>query len=185
MRNAIYSLIVVCGIFGFLSSTSIWKGVGMAFGQGTATPVITPAPQSPNVVTGEATTDVEAARLTGTVNPRGLPTTAWFEYGILCGTYGSTSSTQSVSGSADTEVNIDIKKLSRGIIYYYRIVAQNSEGITHGNEKSFTTRTTPTVVITCSATDVTSSSANLNGAYTGWGSPYFEYGTAKGTYTSA
>ena len=82
-----------------------------------------------------------SATLNGTVNANGASTTAWFQYGTTSGSYGNTSSTQSVSGTSDTTVSINISGLSAGTTYYYRIAAQNSAGTKYGSEKSFTTTT--------------------------------------------
>ena len=51
--------------------------------------------------------------------------------------YSNTTSTQTVSGPADTTVSIDISGLSENTTYYYRIVAQNSMGTVYGNEETF------------------------------------------------
>ncbi len=80
-----------------------------------------------------------SATLNGTVNANGLSTTAWFNYGTSAGSYTSTSTTQSVSGSSYTLISIGIGGLSPDTTYYYRIAAQNIIGITYGDEMSFTT----------------------------------------------
>ena len=70
----------------------------------------------------------------------GLTTTAWFNYGTTSGSYSSTSSTKTISGSSDTAVSIGISGLSAGTKYYYRLSAQNSAGTSTGSEASFTTK---------------------------------------------
>ena len=93
---------------------------------------------APMATTGSTTNITSSsATLNGTVNANGLSTTAWFEYGTTSGSYGSTSSTQSVSGSSNTTVSIGISGLSASTTYYYRLVAQNSAGTQYGSEKSF------------------------------------------------
>lgn len=99
------------------------------------TPV--PTPRVPTVVTGDASYDDETVVLGGTVNAYGLLTTAWFEYGTTTGYYTNKSSTEAVSGTSDTHVSISIGKILGEVIYYYRIAAQNSAGISYGDERYF------------------------------------------------
>ncbi|GAN33996.1 MAG: hypothetical protein DYG83_13515 [Candidatus Brocadia sp. AMX2] len=99
----------------------------------------------PNVITGFASNvTYDSALLNGTVNANGLAATSWYEYGTTSGSYSSTSSTQTVSGLSDTSVSINISGLSALTIYYYRIVAQSSTGITYGSENNFKTAILPT-----------------------------------------
>jgi len=140
-------------------------------------------------VTTDSATDVTTttATLNGTVNANGLSTTAWFEYGTLSGTYGNKTTTKSVSGSTDTKVSIGISGLTSGTTYYYRVVAQNSAGTSYGKEMSFyySTETKAPTVATEAATNVTDTSATLNGKCNPNGlstTAWFEYGTLSGTY---
>ena len=92
-----------------------------------------------------------SATLTGTVNANGLLTIAGFQYGTTRGIYSGITTTQTVTGSNDTTVSITITGLTAETTYYYRIVAQNSAGISTGSEASFTTKTlspTPSPSIT-------------------------------------
>ena len=99
----------------------------------------TNTPSSPSATTGSASNvSYYTATLDGTVNANGFSTTTWFQYGTTSGSYSNTSSTQSVSGTSDTTVSIDISGLSGGTTYYYRIAAQNSAGTTYGSEMSTT-----------------------------------------------
>ena len=161
-----------------------------------ATPTPSPSPtptssQPPTVVTGYATgVTKNSATLDGTVNANGLSATAWFEYGTTSGSYTSTSSTQSVTGTTVTTVSISISGLSSGTTYFYRVVAQSSAGTTYGTEKSFKTSVDTTkspVVTTGSATSVTSNSATLNGTVNANGLEtyaWFDYSTTSGTYSN-
>ncbi|HAB52209.1 MAG TPA: hypothetical protein DCE80_08590 [Ignavibacteriales bacterium] len=136
MRNVIvYCLIVVCGILGL--------GSGLVFGQGTPTVTVTSpvsTPQPPTATTEEVWGSTVSGRATlrGAVNPNGLPTTVWFEYGTSNGSYSNISPTQSVTGTVTTRVSIDISGISESFeVYYYRIAAQNSAGTSYGDEKEF------------------------------------------------
>ncbi len=102
--------------------------------------IFTLSSSAPLVTTGSATSVTSsAAVLNGTVNARGLSTTAWCEYGVTSGSYTGSSATRSISGSSDTTVSISISGLSEAKTYYYRLVAQNSAGTTYGSEMSFDT----------------------------------------------
>lgn len=154
MRSIAYCLIVV---FGILSVC-----LNLAFAQTTPTPTL----QAPTVVTGEANYDYSnsSVTLTGTVNAHGLTTTAWFEYGTTSSIYNYVTSTQTVSESTDTSVDINLSMTDLPIrtgspyTFFYRITAQNSVGISYGNEKSFKTlihMDCPGCYVTGSVTDAT------------------------------
>ena len=146
----------------------------------TATPTVTPVLQSPTVITGDATFDYSSyiLTLTGTVNAHNLPTTAWFEYGTDSGAYSGTSTTQSINGTRDTSVsiNVEISYLppteSGTFYYYYRIVAENEIGISYGEEKSIGL-TTPIIDCFCGVsgkvTDAVTNEGIWNAAITGDG----------------
>lgn len=82
-----------------------------------------------------------SAMLNGSVNPNGLPSTAWFEWGTSPTLSGpSTTPTQNVgSGTSSVNLNQDLSGLTEGTTYYYRIASQNSDGTAIGNISSFTT----------------------------------------------
>ena len=106
----------------------------------------------PTVTTNSATNITFAnATLNGSVNGNGIFTTAWFEYGTNAN-FGY--STPRVSyGTGFTNLNANITGLSANILYYFRTVAQSTQGgIIYGNTLSFSTITgfvnnRPTVVL--------------------------------------
>ncbi|TLD42342.1 MAG: hypothetical protein JETT_1374 [Candidatus Jettenia ecosi] len=98
-----------------------------------STPFIAPA-----AVTGGATNvTAHSATLQGVVNANGLSTVVWFEYSTDKGEYARNSPRQTINGSGDTEIRIDIEELAGAILYYYRIVAQNEAGTTYGRSSTF------------------------------------------------
>jgi hypothetical protein len=120
------------------------------------------------------------ATLTASVNPNGLATTWYFEYGTST-SYGTrTASVSAGSGTATTAVSASPTGLTPATTYHYRVVAANSSGTTRGADGIFTTSSTP-VAVTTPATSVSLTSATLNGTVdpngraTTW---YFEYGTS-------
>ena len=105
-----------------------------------------PLPQSAPVVETSQPTAISTstATLRGTVNPRGISSTYWFEYSTdsLLGTVllSATPKTSIGSGTAVVAVTAPATALSSKTNYYYRIVTQNSMGITYGNKVTFKTK---------------------------------------------
>jgi hypothetical protein len=82
-----------------------------------------------------------SALLVGGVNPEGLATTYYFEYGTDPGFSGAarTSGTPAGSGLSPQEVRASISGLTPSTTYHYRLVATNASGTTTGPSSSFTT----------------------------------------------
>src|SRR5439155_12385906 len=79
----------------------------------------------------------DTATLNGTVDPQGLATTAWFEWGSTLA-YGNSTPPQSVGSSTnEVAVNAALTGLTPGVTYHYRCVASNSLGVAHGADQSF------------------------------------------------
>jgi hypothetical protein len=122
-----------------------------------------------------------SARLNGSVDPHGLTTTVYFQYGTTT-SYGLTTAIQSKTGNTYQNVVANISGLTASTTYHFRIVATNSSGTRYGSDRTFTTLspTGPPVVITNPATNVASSSATLNGSVDPHGlttTVHFQYGT--------
>jgi bacillolysin len=101
-------------------------------------------PPGPTVTT-EAATAITAseATLNGTVNPNGLATSSWFEYGVDT-LYGVTTSADALgSGNAPLPTAFAATGLSCGTTYHYRAVASNSAGVGSGLDRSFSTEACP------------------------------------------
>jgi uncharacterized repeat protein (TIGR01451 family) len=141
------------------------------------------SPTGPPVVATSAATSVASfsATLNGSVYPHGLTTTVYFQYGTTT-SYGLTTAHQSHSGNTYQNISANIGGLTANTVYHFRIVASNSAGISYGSDRTFTTLSPmgPPVVRTNPATNVTGSSATLNGSLDPHGlttSVYFQYGT--------
>jgi N-acetylneuraminic acid mutarotase len=136
----------------------------------------------PVVITNPATYVASfSATLNGSVDPHGLTTTVNFQYGTTT-SYGATTASQSKTGNTYQNVGVNISGLAASTTYHFRIVATNSAGTKYGSDRTFTTlsATGPPVVTTNPATNVTSSSATLNGTVDPHGlttTVYFQYGT--------
>jgi N-acetylneuraminic acid mutarotase len=137
----------------------------------------------PPVVTTNPATNITSlsATLNGSLNPNGLTTTVYFEYGPTR-TYGFTTPVQTRTGNTFRNINANINGLSASSTYHFRIVAINTAGTTYGSDRTFTTlsATGPPVVTTNLATFIASFSAKLNGSLDPHGlttTVYFQYGT--------
>ncbi|MBI3605386.1 MAG: hypothetical protein HY202_05100, partial [Nitrospirae bacterium] len=145
----------------------------------------------PTVTTGSANSITQtAATLNGSVNPNGLATTAWFEYGLST-TYSSSTTTVSLTaGTTPVAVSANISGLSINTLYHFRVDATNSSGTSYGTDATFTTLANKPTVTTLAATVIGSTTSTLNGSVNTGGTTangWFEYGlsTSYGTTTAS
>jgi lysophospholipase L1-like esterase len=139
-------------------------------------------PPSPTVITSVATPAVDNAVVSGDVNPNGLATTAWFEYGQdnTLSIFTKTADQAIGSGTAPQSLIATITGLSAGATYYYRVVAQNPAGTSKGTINSFNAALLPPTVSTSAANPVSNDNAVLNGDVNPNGlgtTAWFEWGT--------
>jgi len=94
---------------------------------------------APVVKTTEATNvTTTSATLTGAVNPGGLATTVWFQWGSI--NYTSVTVKISVpAGTKPVNVSIPITGLSPNTGYRFQTVAQNARGTKYTGPSTFTT----------------------------------------------
>ena len=96
----------------------------------TGFPVVTTNPAS-NVATFSAT-------LNGSLDPHGLITTVYFQYGTTI-SYGLTTAPHNQTGNTFRNVGANSSGLSANTRYHFRIVATNSAGTRYGSDRTFTT----------------------------------------------
>jgi MYXO-CTERM domain-containing protein len=145
----------------------------------------------PNVVTAAATAvSSTAATLNGSANPNASASTGWFRYsatdpGACNDSFGTRApavgGTALGAGSTAVAYSQAPSGLTAGTTYYFCAIASNAAGTGFGSVLTFVTPAAPTVA-TVSATNVTSTSALLDGsanpqfaAATGW----FRYDTVN------
>jgi hypothetical protein len=102
------------------------------------------------VKTGEAEPAVSDATLHGTVNPDGLATTFYFEYGRTA-SYGRTTSEPpgvpvGTEEAGDQPVSAEATELLPNTTYHYRIVGDNANGTSKGEDRTFTTQQPATIL---------------------------------------
>jgi hypothetical protein len=133
----------------------------------------------PVVKTLKATNvDSTAAKLNGTVNGYGLPTTVTFEYGITTD-YGSTVTAfqTPVRGDSITHVSADISGLTAHTIYHYRVKAENSKWINfYGPDSTFMSIPLPPTLMTRPVSGITNFTAISGGNIIFSGCPITERG---------
>jgi hypothetical protein len=143
-------------------------------------------PSGGPTVTTKAASSIAStsARLNGAVNPNGVATTYYFDYGTSTA-YGSKTAVATVgSGTSTKNVSATVTGLRPGV-YHFRLVAMSTAGTSSGSDLTFGSAGPP-VVQTGSAqgastTGVTlTGSVNPSGNATNW---YFQYGTST-SYSS-
>ncbi len=115
---------------------------------------------------GETTVELD-----GTVNPHGLETTCYFQYGTTTA-YGEQTPT-AVAGNGTTGVKVSqaISGLQSGTTYHYRIVAISTGGTSDGVDRTFITKRIPLkfVIVRASSAGTFGSPFSLTGTLTGAG----------------
>jgi hypothetical protein len=90
------------------------------------------APAATNVTTSSAT-------LNGSLDPQGLTTTIFFQYGHRT-SYGSATAMQSQTGNTYRNIAANISGLTSHTTYHFRMVATNAGGTRMGSHRTFTTQ---------------------------------------------
>ncbi len=140
---------------------------------------VTALPAPGALTNGQTNVTPTGATLNGRVDPNGLETSAWFDYGTTTG-YGSATATTSVGASTRmAPFAAPVSGLSPNSTYHYRIVARSGAGTTTGTDGTFTTPGPPAAT-TGGANSVTATTAGVAGSVDANGlatDAWFEYGT--------
>jgi hypothetical protein len=101
----------------------------------------------PAVKTGGASAVAQqTATLNGTVNPHGVPTAYFFQFGRTKA-YGTRTATMDAgSGAKAVGVSSALTALRPHTLYHYRLVAFSTAGTTRGGDRSFRTLQVPTTL---------------------------------------
>ena len=133
-------------VTGLNASTTYYYRVRAYNGNGTSgnsnvVHVTTLSPTGPPVAITNPATSIASfsARLNGTVDPHGLSTTVYFQYGRTI-SYGSRTPNQTKTGNNYQNVSANISGLSAHTTYHFRIVASNTGGTRYGTDRTFTTQ---------------------------------------------
>jgi hypothetical protein len=147
-------------------------------------------PPAPAVTTdGASGVGTTNATVNANVNPNGVATNYFFEYGTTEG-YGSYTTTREAgAGTGNVPVSAEITGLAPYTTYYFRIVASSAIGEVFGGPVAFKTQAVPPTVTTGAAT-VQFRRATLNGTVNPNGAPteyHYQYGltSSYGSETSS
>ena len=117
---------------------------------------------APTVTTLPASTiTTNSAYLNGTINPNGLATTWYFQWGTTTSYGNTTTITSAGSGTVAVNASAKLSNLTPGVMIHYRLVGQNTDGTTYGNDLTFTPGAAS--VTTAAVTLITTSSAVSGG----------------------
>lgn len=123
---------------------------------------------NPSVTTLAATgVTGTAATLNGTINPNGLASTYYFQWGTTV-SYGNTTTTLSAgSGTSNIAVSANIGGLTAGTTYHFRLVGVNSDGTTNGNDMTVTPGAAGVTTTAASAITMTTATSGGSVLYDG------------------
>ena len=112
---------------------------GTTFGSDTTFTTL-PMTGFPVVTTNPATSvTASSARLNGTVDPHGLSTSIYFQYGTTT-SYGFRTPNQVKNGNNYQNFFVGISGLTAGTTYHFRVVATNAVGTRYGTDRTLTTQ---------------------------------------------
>ncbi len=104
-----------------------------------------------------------SATLNGSLEPNGLDTHYWFEYGPSPSYGSSTPHEDAGEASAVKLVSATLTGIEPNRTYYYRLVGENSVGVTYGAEETLTTNAIVPVAGAASLVSSTRTEATLTG----------------------
>jgi hypothetical protein len=116
-----------------------YNGSGTSGNSNVVSVTTLPPTGRPIVITNPATLITShSARLNGTVDPHGLTTTVYFQYGRTT-SYGLRTPNQIKTGNNYQNVTANIAGLSAHTTYHFRMVGSNASGTRFGGDRTFTT----------------------------------------------
>jgi hypothetical protein len=118
-----------------------WAGPGYDGPTGWGTPWGAPIVKPPAVGVSLAASGVGqfSAVLNGSVDPEGLDTHFYFQYGESTGYGLVTSEGDAGAGTSAVPESATVSGLVPGVTYHFRIVVSSSAGVSYGGDRTFTT----------------------------------------------
>ncbi len=132
----------------------------------------------------EGSSDVQSrqASVGGWIQPGGIATTYYIEYGPTEAYGARTEEASAGSGDVVEGVSAQLNDLEPGTVYHFRLVATNAHGTTFGKDSEFETHGGKPAVTSLPATNIGYTHASLTGSVYGkyiTTDYYFEYGTTN------
>jgi hypothetical protein len=126
-----------------------WAIAATALGIGLigAAPAASAATRPGAATGGASAVGQQTARVHGTVDTNGAPTTYFFQVGTNRAYGINTAETSAGGGDRRVAVRADLSALAPATTYHYRLVAKNSAGVTRGGDRTFTTKRQPLGVV--------------------------------------
>jgi hypothetical protein len=114
------------------------NGAGTTMGSDATFTTLT-ATGPPVVITNGATNvTTSSGTLNGSLDPHGLTTTVFFQYGTTT-SYGSATPMQTQTGNTYRNITANINGLTPHTTYHFRMTATNAGGTRMGSDRTFTT----------------------------------------------
>ena len=88
-----------------------------------------------SIVSNNPVTATVTAQLSATVNPNGLASTAWFQYGLNT-SYSASNALVLPAVYTSSNLTSLVPALSRSVIYHWRAVGSNAVGVTFGPDQT-------------------------------------------------
>jgi hypothetical protein len=105
------------------------------------------AATAPTVRTGRASAVTpQTATISGTVNPHGVPTAYYFQFGRTKAYGARTSTGDAGSGTTAGAFSASLTGLRPNTLYHYRLVAFSTAGTTRGGDRTLRTAQIPTIL---------------------------------------
>lgn len=160
---------------GTTGTTSTTESTGTTGTTGTTTTAATtpkPTPKPPRTYTAYAEQiTTTSAVLRARIDPEGLTTDYWFQYGPTAAYGLQTSMAAAGNGTVELKLTHPVTGLQPGTVYHFRVVARSAVGTTAGADATFTTKRLPlrlTISVTPSQV-VFGAPLRLSGTLTGTG----------------
>jgi hypothetical protein len=138
---------------------------------------------APTVTTTAATSiSSTGGTFNGTVNPNGLSTSVWFQWGTTA-SLGQSSTPATITGTTAVPESTVLSGALPNTTYYFRMAAQNSAGTNYGSTLSFTTSSTAPTVSYVTPSTISKGTSSQLVTITGTGftsSSYHQYSTNGG-----
>ena len=167
--------IVVDGTTGYIGGTITQAG-GIPSSK-IAKATFSPSSTKPVVsIIGLSSPKVDGITIVGTVNPKGLVTTAKIEYGTTPASLDRSAAIALApnNGTSSKGYSVVLKSLQPGTQYFYHLTATNSSGASETPVFSFTTQSPP-VFTTPPASQLVAAGANVTLTATATGTGFITY----------
>src|SRR6476620_2857371 len=115
------------------------NGAGTTTGSDRTFTTLTPTGPPVVLTNGAPNITASSGTLNGSLDPHGLATTVFFQYGTTT-SYGSATPMQTQTGNTYRNITANVGGLAAHTTYHFRIVATNTGGTRMGNDRTFTTQ---------------------------------------------